>query len=149
MKLNKQQLDNVDKLTGELLPRIKTQLTAQSYPKQYEQNHGKSLTVPNQSMTIKEMVARHRKGLPIDESRGALYQGDELVADISQMDLIDRQQYIDSVADALVEVKERLREAAKSKSEKELIDRVEFEVQKRIKELQQNSKKTITDIESE
>lgn len=125
--------------------KIRNQHHARYDKKDNEQIKEPSKTVPGQSMTILEMVQRHRKGLPIDESTGALYQGEEDLPDISNMDLIDRQAYIDSVADALVEVKERLKEAHKSKADKELIDKVEAEVQIRLKQMQ-TKKSSIEEI---
>lgn len=125
------------------LPRIKTPLNAHLYPKTGEQNNMPSETVPNQSMTVLQMIQRHRQGLPIDESKGALYQGDELMPDISNMDLIDRHAYIDSVADALVEVKNKIAANAKSEEQKAFVKAVEEEIQKRLAATQTTPQKQI------
>lgn len=138
----------IDEKTGEGFPMIKKQTTARFYPKDHEQNYQPSKTVPGLTMTIAEMVARYRKGLPIDESKGALYQGDDIMPDISKMDLIDRQNYIDSVADALVDVRNRIQESVKSKEEQEILNRIDNEVKERLKKINELSKNnSISDIE--
>lgn len=134
----------VDVETGEVLLGL-TQKSAKSRKKKYEVNNEKSKTVPGQTMTIAEMIARHRKGLPIEESKGALYQGDELLPDISRMDLIDRQAYMDSVADALVEVRARIQESVKTKQEQEILDRIDKAVREKVAEI--SRPKSISDIE--
>lgn len=144
----------VDKETGLVQdkpkPQIKTQFSAHLYPNDHEVNLEKSKTVPNQTMTILQMIQRHRKGLPIDESKGALYQGDELVPDISKMDLVDRQNYIDSVADALVEVRARLEEQVKTNQQKEWLKQVDTEVRKRMADIKSEyDRKEITDVKPE
>lgn len=138
----------VDKSTGEVLPpRIKTWMQADLFPKVHEKNNEPSKTVPGLSMTILEMVKRHRQGLPIDESKGALYQGgEEPLPDLSKMDLVDRAAYMDSVADALVEVKSRLAATAKSKAEKEFLDKVDAAVREKLSKL---SDSKVTDITPE
>lgn len=144
----------VDKSTGEIimsdhhLPPVKNQRNAHLYPKDYEKNNQPSQTKPGQSMSILEMVQRHRKGLPIDQAKGALYQGEELIPDISNMDLIDRQAYMDSVADALVEVKAKLQEEAKTNKEKEILAKVDEMVRQKLAEINaKNQRNEITEIE--
>jgi|SRR5882724_3121103 len=140
----------INKETGEVLPRIKHQLNAVDFPKSYEVNKEPSKTVPGLAMTIQDMIARHRKGLPIDESRGALYQGDEFHPDFDRMDLIDRAAYIDSVADALVEVRTRVSAFAKTKAEKEMVDRIDAGVRERLAKLKDEAlRTTVTDLKPE
>lgn len=146
--VDKIQPGQVDETTGAVMHPIKRQLTAKYYPKDHEQNYQPSKTVPGLTMTIAEMVARYRKGLPIDESKGALYQGDDVMPDISKMDLIDRQNYIDSVADALVDVRNRIQESVKSKEEQEILTRIDNEVRERLKKINElSNKNVITDLE--
>lgn len=134
--------------TGEI-PVIHTALTANKRPKVYEKNKLPSMTIPGQSMTIQEMVARHRKGLPIDQSKGALYQDEreDPLKNLDHMDLIDRQAYIDSVADKLVEVRDRLDKEAKNKEQKAFLKKVDEAMREELKKI--NSKNQITDIQEE
>lgn len=132
-----------------VIPAIFTQLTAHNRKQVFEVNNEPSKTVQGQTMTILEMIQRHRKGLPIDESKGALYhEGDEPLQNLDHMDLIDRQAYTDSVADALVEVRTRLEEQAKTKAEKQYLDKVDQAVREKLAQLSK-SKEVITDIKEE
>lgn len=129
---------------GEVLPRIKTQLTANLYPKDYEENHMPSETIPGQSMSVLEMVKRHRMGLPIDGNPNLVYTGEELKENLDDMDEVDKQAYMDSVADYLVEVRARLDESAKTKEQKAFLDAVDEQVRKKLAEM--NDRNKVTDI---
>lgn len=143
----------IDTETGEItdlkVPKVDTQLSARYRQKVYETNTLPDKTIPGQSMSVLEMVERHRKGLPIEQSKGALYQGEELLPDISKMDQIDRQAYVDSVADALVEIKAKISASAKSQKEKDILDRIDLEVRNKLKEMadKQKDRNQVTDLE--
>lgn len=72
------------KVDLDLLPAVKTQMNAHLFPKDHEQGAGvqPSKTVPGMTMTMLEMVRRHRQGLPLDAAKGALYQGEELLPNL-------------------------------------------------------------------
>lgn len=104
--------------------------------KRYIQNNQKSRTIPNQSMTINEMVARYRKGLPIHGSKNVpLYTGGEPMVNLDNLDLIDRQAYIDSVADELVNVRQRMTDNAKSEKEKSDLAKFDKAVKDAVKKM--------------
>lgn len=147
--MKKKQHYPVDTTTGDIkLPKVKTQLTAPLYEKRHERNNGKSMTVPNQAMSVLEMLKRHRQGLPLDQARGALFhEGDEPVRNLDHMDLVDRQAYMDSVADALVEVRARLQAQMKTKAEKEFMDKVDAAVRERLAKMPKSD--AVTDIQEE
>lgn len=149
--MKKKKSVKVDPETGEIeqpvVNNLYTQATAPLREKDHEKNSEPSMTVPGQTMTIAEMVARHRKGLPIDQSKGALYQGEELLPNIDHMDLIDRQAYMDSVADALVDVKARIQESVSSKKEQEILDRIDSAVRKELARL--SARNEVTDLKEE
>lgn len=134
----------IDSNTGEVkpTPQIKTQLTAKYFPQDHEraEKTKPSRTVPGQSMSVTAMLKRHRMGLPITESKGALYQGDELLPDISMMDEIDKAELMDKVADALVEVRQRIDEQAKTKAEKEFLAKVDKEVREQLSKMTEKPK---------
>jgi hypothetical protein len=61
-----------------------------------EENNSPSLTVPDDSMDIKEIVSRFvRRGqLPIEiHSRDPIYNGDDELPDFEAMDHVDREQF--------------------------------------------------------
>ncbi|AXH74465.1 MAG: hypothetical protein [Microviridae sp.] len=132
------------------LPRIKTQMNAHLFEKVYEKNAGMSMTIPDQHLTVAEMVRRHRQGLPIDQSKGAQYLGGEPVPNINEMDLVDRQAYIDQVADALVDVRARIDMRAKTAKEKSILAEVDKLFKERLEQFRkENDRKSITDLKTE
>lgn len=85
--------------------------------KRYEINEGESMTVPDQAMSIQEMLRRAASGLPLDGGKVPMYEGDEdtedddLIGhpDLSKMDLVDRAEYIEQQKLNLAAIKERIR----------------------------------------
>lgn len=147
--ISKQKSVRVNVSTGEIEDRkiIKTNLTATAYESHWvgEKNDGKSRTVPDQSITVREMLKRHTQGLTNTGVSGVpIYNGDELIPDLSKMDLPTRQEYLDYVADQLVEVKNRLEEAAKNKKEAEYIKKVNDAVQEELKKMRDQAPASTT-----
>lgn len=133
----------LDKETGEIMqtPIVYTPLSARHRIKKLEKNTMVSETVPDQSMTIAEMIKRHRQGLPIEGRKGLYKEGDEPLLNMDHMDMVERQEYIDSVADAFVDVKTRINAAVKTKEEAALLDKIDAEVRKRLKEIRDRNEK--------
>lgn len=70
--------------------KFKTHYNAKDFPDPGERSIQPSLTIPDQSMSIQEMIDRHRRGLPIRGYADAEYtdQADILEGrDLRQMDL--------------------------------------------------------------
>lgn len=68
-----------------------------------EINNSPSLTQPNEVLSIKELLARHLKGIPVDSSFGeGTYLGDDLdIPDIRSMDLSEIEDMRDQYRDAI------------------------------------------------
>lgn len=68
-----------------------------------EINTGVSMAIPDQSMTIQEILSRHARGLNLGGLRVPIYEeeGLEGMPDVSKMDLADRQTYFESVQDEI------------------------------------------------
>lgn len=60
---------------------------------------GKSLVVPNQSMSLEEILSRFTRGEPLEIGReGAQYDdGPEDLEKVSHMDLVDRAEFVDKL----------------------------------------------------
>lgn len=127
----------------------RTWLTYNQSSSDWEKNILSSMTVPGMEMSVDEMLKRHMSGLPLDASKGQLYkEGDEPLQNMDHMDEIDRAAYIDSVADQLVSIKERLRAEATTKAQKDFMKKVDDEVNQRIQKLrEQQSEKPETLLE--
>lgn len=75
-----------------------------------EVNNQKSLTVPDQSMSIKEILNRYSRGLPI-ESFKPIYDDvedpEDYLPDPRTMDLAERQEYVEMVREELNAINSR------------------------------------------
>lgn len=74
--------------------KFRTQYNGSEYPKNYEVNKLSSMTIPDQTMSIQEILSRYARGLPI-EGKEPVYHGEEYVPDIKTMDLADRQELVE------------------------------------------------------
>lgn len=59
---------------------------------QYEENTMPSVTLPNQAMSMKEIMERFARGLPISGAKVPLYDEENDLPDIRTLDLAERQQ---------------------------------------------------------
>lgn len=85
---------------------IKNSNNAQAFPKTYEINTKPSMTVPDQSMSVREIMTRYAKGLPLEGQKVAIWEGEESdMPDISRMDLADRQEYKEAAEAELQSIK--------------------------------------------
>lgn len=103
-----------------------------AFPKEV---HGKpSLTIPDQSLTIKEILQRYAQGLPLHASAQIpIYHGDNEIPDLQRMDLAEREQYLNDLKQTVEDTKARINqqledekrqqeEAAKQQAKAELFD---------------------------
>jgi len=60
-----------------------------------------SMTIPDQTMSIREILDRYARGLPIEAGKVPIYDGEEYTPDPQYMDLADRQEYMENAKDYL------------------------------------------------
>lgn len=85
-------------------------------PSEGEKLFGPSQTVPDQSMSVTEIMRRYASGLPMQGERVPIYDGDEeLIPNWDKMDLADRQQLKAHLEQELYEVNQRLKKQDKPK----------------------------------
>ncbi|QCQ85014.1 hypothetical protein [Blackfly microvirus SF02] len=106
--------------------KIKNSLNYQHSNQQGEINLLPSLTVPDETMTIQEILARHSHGLPtVGATRVPLYDENidendpEFIPDPKHMDLADRAEYSKMVVDELKQTKSNLDAASKQRKQKQ------------------------------
>ncbi|AXH77877.1 MAG: hypothetical protein [Microviridae sp.] len=89
------------------------------FPRRFEKNTQPSMTVPDQAMPMREIMRRYASGLPIAAGKVPIYEDPESdLPDLTNMDLADRQEYIEKAAQELKEVKQRLDEKEAEKQKK-------------------------------
>lgn len=94
-------------------PIIKKRYMGINYAKG-EINNEPSQTIPDEAMTIKEIMNRFTRGLPLGGSNEPVYDGDEdFVPDFSRMDLAERQEWTEAHKEELEALKLKQRTAKK------------------------------------
>lgn len=95
---------------------VKNSLNAHCFPKQYEKNSGKSKTIPDQSLTVKQIMDRFARGLPINGIKVPIYDPEDTLPDPAHMDLAERQEMMEHAAREIQITKKRLDNANKNKT---------------------------------
>jgi len=74
---------------------VKTWMNAKQHPKNYEVNTDPSETIPDQTMSIRTLLDRYARGLPIGGSKQPIWQDDDEYNDLPDprtLDLAERQE---------------------------------------------------------
>lgn len=94
-----------------------------------EANSGKSVTVPDQSMTVDEILKRFTRGLGFAQGKIPIYEGEENTSpDLSRMDLSEIEELAlktkQAIAEGEAKVTEHQAKKNKAKQEKDFDDEV-------------------------
>lgn len=116
-------LDESDDLRNHF-PALKHSMNAHLFPPQGESNFQPGLTIPGQTLTIREILDRHARGLPVKTmTRVPMYDGDEYFPDLGTMDLAEREQYIKEREEELLDLKTKIRIAKEEAERQKLADK--------------------------
>jgi hypothetical protein len=110
--------------------KIRNILNYQSFDKTYEKNGQPSQTVPDQTMSIREILRRYGQGLPLGGSKEPIFEGEDGDGiDPRRLDLAERQELEIAARQELAEIEERLKskkvEKSKAKLSEEQIQDIE------------------------
>lgn len=94
-----------------------------------ESNYGPSMTIPDQTMSVAEIMQRYARGLPIEGAKVPLYDEDNDMPDINRLDLAERQEMIQQAKDELADIKERHKKKPLEKSPEDIQDEMQSERQ--------------------
>lgn len=73
-----------------------------------EKNFQPSMTIPDQTMSIREIMQRYARGLPLDMEKTPVYHGeDDEFPDMQRLDLAERQEVIEHYKNEFNEIKEK------------------------------------------
>lgn len=65
----------------------------------------KSITIPDDAMSIREIMNRFSRGIPVPNERPVYYEGDVLNPDLNTMDLTDLEKYQKGILNKLEDIK--------------------------------------------
>lgn len=102
-----------------VMTKVKNNLNVSDFPSMLGCNSLPSLTIPDQAMSIKEIIRRFASGLPVTGQREELYDYDEKGDPVSGAPLDIRRMDLAEVEDELASVRERIaQERARQEEEK-------------------------------
>lgn len=87
--------------------KIKNQFNAHLFKYKGEINDEPSATIPDQTLTIREILTRYSRGLPIDQKIPVYDESEEYFPDPRYMDLAERQEYAEMYKEELQAYQER------------------------------------------
>lgn len=104
----------------------------------------KSLTVPDQSLTIRQILVRHTSGRPITMREGKFdvatedvksFDDLDIMPDLSGMDLAERQAMLEKVDNEILDIKRKMGEEALKRQKNESEAEIEKRVHARLQDL--------------
>lgn len=109
--------------------KFKTQYNHKPSKEDLEHNFGPSLTVPDQSLSVSELLRRHRAGLPIDGKKMTFYddEGNQETMefpDVRKMDISEIQEMIEKNREYIKELQESVETANLLIREKEQYEKL-------------------------
>jgi len=90
--------------------RIKHTMNAQEFVSDGEVNDLPSQTIPDQTLSVRELLVRYAKGLPLEGLKQPIWEGEDGDAiDPRRLDLAERQELEIQARQELAEIEERLK----------------------------------------
>lgn len=111
--------------------KVKNMLNAEEFPFEGEKNFQPSLTIPDQTMPLRELIDRFTRGLPVTSFK-PVYDEDNSLPDPRKMDLAEYNEMRKNVALELKNITEKQQLEEKQRIENQRLKEIEEEVQRRI-----------------
>lgn len=87
--------------------KVKNTLNYNEFNKDYEVNTLPSLTIPDQNMSIREIIDRYSRGLPVT-SFTPVYEGEDFdLPDPKTLDLVERHEMAQKIKEEVASIKSR------------------------------------------
>lgn len=90
------------------MTKFKVQFSDEYYSPGAEINTKPSATVPDQTMSIREIMRRFASGLPISGEKVPMYDEENDLPDPRSLDLIDRQEWLEETRNDVAEMQQKL-----------------------------------------
>lgn len=113
-------------------PRFKTQWNAHLFRdiEHGEINNLPSMTIPDEALTVTEILERHTRGIPFQAGRVPIYDGDEPKPDLKKMDISEIHDMIKANNEVIQDIKEKHNEKRSKKAAAEKKELEELRQQK-------------------
>jgi hypothetical protein len=81
-------------------------------------NNEPSMTIPDQTMSLRELITRYAKGLPLEGAKTPIWEGEEgFDVNPETLDLAEREELAEKAREELKSIENRIKEAKKKKTE--------------------------------
>jgi len=87
--------------------RVKNSLNANMFDKNYQIFTQPSMTIPDQSMSIKTILERYARGLPVGGRLDEYYDEEDTLPNPLTLDLAERQELVEQFTNEINEIKSR------------------------------------------
>jgi hypothetical protein len=106
---------------------IRSSATAHLLQYAGEVNNKPSMTIPDQTMSIREIMNRYARGLPIAGEKFPLYEGDddENLPDLSRMDKIEKIEATRRIQDEVLDIQKKYEDDKKKSDRAKMIKEVQ------------------------
>jgi len=96
---------------------IKNYLNRDEFPKKYKAFTMPSETIPDQSLSMRQILDRYARGLPLDIKTPIWEEDDEFnpLPDVRTLDLTEKAEMLKNAYSELIEIKQRMAEKRKKK----------------------------------
>lgn len=111
--------------------KVKNMLNAEDFPYNGEKNYQPSLTIPDQTLPLRELIDRFTRGLPVTSFK-PVYDEDNSLPDPRKMDLAEYNEMRKNVAIELKNITEKQKQEELQRIENQRLKEIEEEVQRRI-----------------
>jgi hypothetical protein len=82
-------------------------------------NEQPDMTIPDQSMTLRELLVRYAKGLPLEGSKIPIWEGEEgYEQDPERLDLAEREELAEKAREELKAINQRIKDVIETKKAK-------------------------------
>lgn len=112
---------------------FKTPYNADNFPKEAEENDEPSMTIPDESMSVREIMNRYAKGLPLMGQRVPMYDSENEIdlPDLTGKDLAEIQEIREQVQQEIYSIKDKAAQEAREKQKAAYEAKIEAEIKKR------------------
>lgn len=97
----------------------------------FDEKNFPSRTVPDQSLSIIQLLDKHRRGLPLPDGKFAVYNGEDYFPDIRRLDLTEVQALAEEIGEKVKAFKDVQRKTKQQRLDEEFNRRVDEEIRRR------------------
>lgn len=105
-----------------------TQLTVKDRPRTYKSVKGHSMTVPDQSMSLRTIIERFSRGLPITGTVAEPVYSETELPNIKTLDLTERMEMANTFSQELLAIQDKIDKAKTRKEKDELKSQLKAEL---------------------